>query len=145
MAPETELLWEITLGLGVVVVAVVILLLALLREVGEGAARPRGPGVVVGGGRIRAHGDGRQPGGQGRATGAVAMTVLLTAATVVVVFGLFGVVAAFLWVIGTMVLDIAEILSGRVAPGAQAVASHVRGMAPALEQLERSIADADHL
>ena len=32
MAPETELLWQITLGLGVVVVAVVILLLALLRE-----------------------------------------------------------------------------------------------------------------
>jgi hypothetical protein len=32
MAPETQLLWEITLGLGVVVVAVVILLLGLLRE-----------------------------------------------------------------------------------------------------------------
>lgn len=32
MASETQLLWEITLGLGVVVVAVVILLLALLRE-----------------------------------------------------------------------------------------------------------------
>ena len=32
MAPETELLWQITLGLGVVVVSVVILLLALLRE-----------------------------------------------------------------------------------------------------------------
>ena len=32
MASETELLWQITLGLGVVVVAVVILLLALLRE-----------------------------------------------------------------------------------------------------------------
>ena len=31
MAPETQLLWEITLGLGVVVVAVVIVLLALLR------------------------------------------------------------------------------------------------------------------
>jgi hypothetical protein len=32
VAPETQLLWEITLGLGVVVVAVVILLLGLLRE-----------------------------------------------------------------------------------------------------------------
>ena len=32
MASDTQLLWEITLGLGVVVVAVVILLLALLRE-----------------------------------------------------------------------------------------------------------------
>ena len=32
MAAETELLWQITLGLGVVVLAVVILLLALLRE-----------------------------------------------------------------------------------------------------------------
>ena len=31
MAPETQLLWEITLGLGVVVVSVVILLLALLK------------------------------------------------------------------------------------------------------------------
>ena len=32
MAPETQLLWEIAIGLGVVVVAVVIVLLALLRE-----------------------------------------------------------------------------------------------------------------
>ena len=32
MASETQLLWQIALGLGVVVVAVVILLLALLRE-----------------------------------------------------------------------------------------------------------------
>lgn len=32
MSPYTQLLWEITLGLGVVVTAVVILLLALLRE-----------------------------------------------------------------------------------------------------------------
>jgi hypothetical protein len=32
MASETQLLWEITIGLGVVVLAVVILLLALLRE-----------------------------------------------------------------------------------------------------------------
>lgn len=32
MAPETQLLWEIALGVGVVVVAVVIVLLALLRE-----------------------------------------------------------------------------------------------------------------
>lgn len=32
MASDTQLLWEITLGLGVVVVAVVILLLGLLRE-----------------------------------------------------------------------------------------------------------------
>jgi hypothetical protein len=31
MAAETQLLWEITLGLGVVVLAVVILLLGLLR------------------------------------------------------------------------------------------------------------------
>lgn len=30
MAPETQLLWEITLGLGVVVLAVVILLLGML-------------------------------------------------------------------------------------------------------------------
>ena len=32
MASETQLLWEISLGLGVVVLAVVVLLLALLRE-----------------------------------------------------------------------------------------------------------------
>jgi hypothetical protein len=32
LAPETQLLWQIALGLGVVVVAVVILLLGLLRE-----------------------------------------------------------------------------------------------------------------
>ena len=32
MAPETQLLWEIALGVGVVVIAVVIVLLALLRE-----------------------------------------------------------------------------------------------------------------
>ena len=31
MAPESQLLWEITLGLGVVVLSVVILLLGLLR------------------------------------------------------------------------------------------------------------------
>ena len=73
------------------------------------------------------------------------MTALLVAGTVIVVLGLVGVVAGFLWFIGTMVLDIADILSTRVAPGAQAVADHVRGMAPALLNLERSIADADDL
>lgn len=31
MAPETQLLWELTLGVGVVVVAVVILLLGMLK------------------------------------------------------------------------------------------------------------------
>jgi len=73
------------------------------------------------------------------------MTALLVTGTVVVVLALAGVVAAFLWVIGTMVLGIAEILSERVAPGAGEVARHVRGMAPALQQLERSMADADHI
>ena len=69
------------------------------------------------------------------------MTVLLTTATVVVVLGLVGVVAVFLWFIGSMVLNIAEILSSRVAPGAQAVAGHVRGMAPAIRNLDAAIED----
>jgi hypothetical protein len=69
------------------------------------------------------------------------MTVLLSAATVVVVLGLVGVIAGFLWVIGTMVLGIAEILSEQVAPGAQAVAGHVGGMAPAIEKLDAAIAE----
>ena len=73
------------------------------------------------------------------------MTGLLVAATVAVILGLVGVVAGFLWVIGGMVLNIADVLSTRVAPGAQAVAGHVRGMAPALRNLERSIADANNL
>lgn len=67
------------------------------------------------------------------------MTVVLSAATAIVVLSLVGVVAAFLWVIGTMVLDIAEILSERVAPGALAVARHVRGMAPAIQKLDAAI------
>ena len=73
------------------------------------------------------------------------MTALLVAATVVVVLGLVGVVAGFLWVIGGMVLNIADVLSTRVAPGAEAVAGHVRGMAPALRSLERSISDVHDL
>lgn len=67
------------------------------------------------------------------------MTGLLAAASVVVVVALAGVIAGFLWFIGTMVLDIAEILSGRVAPGAQAVAGHVRAMAPAIRSLDAAI------
>lgn len=69
------------------------------------------------------------------------MTAALAAATVVVVLGLVGVIAGFLWFIGTMVLDIAEVLSERVAPGAQAVAGHVSGMPTAIERLDRAIAD----
>lgn len=73
------------------------------------------------------------------------MTALLVVGTVVVLLGLVGVVAGFLWVIGTMVLGIADILSTRVAPGAQAVAGHVRGMGPALHNLERSLTHVDDL
>lgn len=69
------------------------------------------------------------------------MTAVLAAATVVVVLGLVGVIAGFLWFIGTMVLEVAEILSERVAPGAQAVAGHVRSMPPAIERLDRAIAE----
>ena len=67
------------------------------------------------------------------------MTVLLVAGSVAVVLGLAGVIAAFLWVIGTMVLHIAEILSERVGPGAREVAGHVGGMAPAIRQLDAAI------
>jgi len=73
------------------------------------------------------------------------VTGLLVAATVVVVLGLVGVVAGFLWVIGGMVLNIADVLSTRVGPGAQAVAGHVRDMALALRSLERSVVDANDL
>jgi hypothetical protein len=69
------------------------------------------------------------------------MTALLTVATVAVVLGLVGVIAGFLWFIGTMVQNIAEILSARVAPGAQAVAGHVSAMPPAIQRLNRAIAD----
>jgi hypothetical protein len=69
------------------------------------------------------------------------MTALLSAATVVVLLGLVGVIAGFLWFIGTMVLAIAELLSERIAPGAQAVAGHVAAMAPGIQQLDAAIAE----
>ena len=67
------------------------------------------------------------------------MTALLSAATVVVVLALVGVIAGFLWFIGTMVVNIAEILSERVAPGARAVAGHVAAMPPAIASLDHAI------
>lgn len=69
------------------------------------------------------------------------MTALLSAATVVVLLGLVGVIAGFLWFIGGMVLSIAEVLSERVAPGARDVAGHVHAMAPALRRLDAAIAE----
>lgn len=69
------------------------------------------------------------------------MTALLSAATVVLVLGLVGVIAGFLWFIGTMVVAIAELLSERIAPGAQAVAGHIGAMAPAIRQLDDAIAE----
>ena len=69
------------------------------------------------------------------------MTALLSAGTVVVLVGLVGVIAGYLWFIGTMVLSIAEILGERVAPGARAVAGHVSGMSPAIRRLDRALAE----
>jgi hypothetical protein len=69
------------------------------------------------------------------------VTGLLSGATVVVLLGLVGVIAGFLWSIATMVLSIAEILSERVAPGAREVAGHVRAMAPGIQRLDAAIAD----
>ena len=69
------------------------------------------------------------------------MTAVLAAATVAVVLALVGVVAGFLWFIGTMVLQIAEILSARVAPGAQAVAGHVGSLPTAIQRLDHAIAE----
>jgi hypothetical protein len=64
---------------------------------------------------------------------------VLAAATVVVVLGLVGVIAGFLWSIGTMVLGIADLLSSRIAPGANAVAAHVSAMAPSIRRLGAAI------
>ena len=69
------------------------------------------------------------------------MTALLSAATVVVVLGLVGVIAGFLWFIGTMVLGIADILSNRVAPGAHAVAGHVGALPPAIQHLDLAVSE----
>lgn len=69
------------------------------------------------------------------------MTALLSAATVVVLLGLVGVIAGFLWFIGGMVLSIAEVLSERVAPGARDVAGHVQAMAPGLRRVDAAIAE----
>lgn len=67
------------------------------------------------------------------------MTGVLAATTVVVVLGLVGVIAGFLWSIGTMVLGIADLLSSRIAPGADAVAVHVSAMAPSIRRLGAAI------
>ena len=67
------------------------------------------------------------------------MSALLAAATAGVVAALVGVVAAYLWVTGSLVEHIAIVLAEQVAPGAQAVAGHVGGMAPAIRQLEQAV------
>lgn len=69
------------------------------------------------------------------------MTALFSAATALVVLGLVGVLAGFLWVIGTMVDRMAAVLSKQVAPGAHAVAGHVTAMAPAIRRLDAAVSE----
>ena len=69
------------------------------------------------------------------------MTALLVAATVVVVLGLVGVLAVYLWVTGTMVDHMAAVLSEQVAPGAREVAGHVGGMSVAIRQLDAALGE----
>ena len=69
------------------------------------------------------------------------MTPLYVAGSAVVVLALVGVIAGFLWVIGTMVDRMAVVLSQQVAPGASAVAGHVSGMAPAIRRLDAAVSE----
>ena len=69
------------------------------------------------------------------------MTALFSAGTALVILGLVGVVAGFLWVIGAMVDRMAKVLSQQVAPGASAVAGHVKAMAPAVRRLDAVVSE----
>lgn len=58
-------------------------------------------------------------------------TTLLVIGSVVVVVGLAGVLAAYLWVIGSAVNHIADTLEGKVGPGAAEIGQHVAALGPA--------------
>ena len=58
-------------------------------------------------------------------------TVLLVIGSVVVIVGLAGVLAAYLWVIGNAVEHIADTLESKVGPGAAEIGQHVAAIGPA--------------